>query len=68
MPEHEAYGFHTTVAYPMIWPPAEAVPVYRQALRDLTGWMAARVPVLHLARPAFCTFADMNAFPPVVAL
>jgi hypothetical protein len=67
-PDHDAYGFHTTVAYPMHWPPADAVPAYRQGLRALTGWIQGRIPVMHLARPAFCTFADMNAFPPVVAL
>lgn len=68
VPGHDEYGFHTTMAYALQWPPVEAVALYRTALQDLTGAFQARVPVMHLARPAFCTFADMNAFPPVLAL
>jgi hypothetical protein len=68
VPGHDEYGFHTTMAYALEWPPVEAVAVYRAALQDLTAAFQARVPVMHLARPAFCTFADMNAFPPVLAL
>ena len=68
VPTHDEYGFHTTMAYALQWPPVEAVALYRTALQDLTGAFQARVPVMHLARPAFCTFADMNAFPPVLAL
>lgn len=67
-PDHDAYGFHTTLAYALEWPPVEALPALRAALQDLTAAFIARVPVLHLARPAFCTFADMNAFPPLVPL
>lgn len=68
VPGHDDYGFHITLAYALAWPPVEAVTPYRAALQNLTAAFQARVPVLHLARPAFCTFADMNAFPPVLAL
>lgn len=67
-PNHDTYGFHTTLAYATHWPPADAVPAYRAALQQMTAQIVARLPVLHLARPAFCTFADMNAFPPLLAL
>ncbi len=67
-PAHDSYAFHTTLAYAVHWPPAPAVAPYRAALQDLTTAFVARVPVLHLARPAFCTFADMNAFPPRLTL
>lgn len=67
-PTHDSYGFHTTLAYVMRPLPAEALPDLRRAMNALTAQMQAAVPVLHLARPAFCSFADMNAFPPVLAL
>ncbi len=64
-PEHDAYGFHTTLAYQIEWPPVAALPLYVEAMARLTADFAARVPVLDLDPPAFCTFADMNGFPPV---
>ena len=64
-PAHETYGFHTTMAYQKRWPPAKALGLYEQALAQLGADFAARVPVLDLDPPAFCRFADMNAFPPV---
>lgn len=67
-PRHDAYGFHTTLAYVRAWLPPSALPAYTEAMARLTDAFQARVPVLHLARPAFCHFADMNAFPPVLAL
>jgi hypothetical protein len=65
-PTHQAYGFHTTMAYQKHWPPADALGLYEQALAQLGADFAARVPVLDLDPPAFCRFADMNAFPPVL--
>jgi hypothetical protein len=67
-PGHDAYAFHTTLAYVRRWLPREALPVYARAMDRLTEAFLARVPVLDLARPAFCRFADMNAFPPVALL
>lgn len=67
-PRHAAYGFHTTLAYVMTPLPAAALPALRRTMDDLTARIQAAVPVLDLARPAFCRFADMNAFPPVLAL
>ncbi len=64
-PEHDTYGFHTTLAYQIEWPPVEALPLYIAAMAQLTADFAARVRVLDLDAPAFCTFADMNGFPPV---
>ena len=61
-PSHEAYGFHTTLAYQIEWPPVEALPFHAKAMARLTEEFAARVPVLHPDAPAFCRFADMNAF------
>lgn len=62
---HERYAFHTTLAYVHTWLPAEALPAYADAMTRLTTGFAAHVPRMDLARPAFCRFADMNAFPPV---
>lgn len=64
-PTHDSYGFHTTLAYCKAGLPREALPSLRARMADLTARLQAEVPVMHLARPAFCTFADMNAFRPV---
>jgi hypothetical protein len=64
-PNHVSYGFHTTLAYCMTGLPHAALPDLRSRMADLTLRLQAEVPVIHLARPAFSTFADMNAFPPV---
>lgn len=67
-PGHEGYGFHTTLAYVMApLTPDELVPC-TTAMAALTQAFLARVPVMNLARPAFCRFADMNAFPPLRVL
>lgn len=67
-PRHERYSFHTTLAYVHTWLPPEALPGYVAAMARLSAGFADRVHVMDLARPAFCRFADMNAFPPVVPL
>ncbi len=67
-PQHDRYEFHTTLAYAKAPLEAAALPALRRAMADLTAQMQASVPVLHLARPAFCRFADMNAFPAVLVL
>lgn len=64
-PTHDSYGFHTTLAYCRAGLPREALPDLRARMAALTARLQAQVPVMHLARPAFCTFADMNAFSPV---
>ena len=67
-PTHDSYRFHTTLAYAHTWLPKDALPTYAAALERLTQDLQARLPTLDLARPAFCRFHDMNAFPPVLAL
>lgn len=64
-PGHATYGFHTTLAYATSGLPPEALPALRAAMDDLTAQMQAAVPLMDLDRPAFCRFADMNAFPAV---
>jgi hypothetical protein len=67
-PGHDAYTFHVTLAYIIDWIPDDLVPGYRQALAELTEEFRRRIPVVELGPPAFCTFADMNGFPPVMNL
>lgn len=67
-PGHDSYRFHTTLAYIMDWLPDDLIGPYQAALAELTEEMQARVPVVELGPPAFCTFEDMNAFPPVLVL
>ena len=62
---HSSYGFHTTLAYCKAGLPPQALPALRAQMDALTTRMQAEIPVMHLARPNFCTFADMNGFPPV---
>lgn len=67
-PNHDGYAFHVTLAYIIDWLPDGMIPAYRQALAELTAEFRERVPVVELGPPAFCTFADMNGFPPVMTL
>lgn len=64
-PDHDSYAFHLTMAYVTRWLPRTAMPGLAAWLDDRTRALQARLPVLHLERPAFCRFADMNAFPPL---
>jgi len=64
-PSHDAYTFHVTLAYIIDWIPDDLIPDYKQALAELTKEFRERVPVVELGPPAFCTFTDMNGFPPV---
>lgn len=67
-PTHDSYRFHTTLAYVHSWLPQAALPVYSEAMARLTRDFLDRVPRMELGRPAFCRFADMNAFPQVLPL
>lgn len=64
-PGHDGYRLHTTLAYAHTWLPRSALPAYAAAMERLSADFLARVPQMEFARPAFCRFADMNAFPPV---
>ena len=64
-PHPLTYGFHTTLAYRKSQVPTDAIPGLKQTMADLTARFQARIRALDLARPAVCSFADMNAFPPV---
>lgn len=67
-PSHDSYVFHVTLAYIVDWMPDELIAGYRQALTEFTEAFSRHVPVVELGPPAFCTFADMNGFPPVMTL
>ncbi|HHZ08550.1 MAG TPA: DUF1868 domain-containing protein [Rhizobiales bacterium] len=67
-PDHEDYTFHVTLAYVKQWLPAGADAIYLPALDAIGRDVAAEVPQLELAPPAFCTFRDMNLFTPVRGL
>lgn len=67
-PKHDGYTFHITLAYIIDWFPDELIGGYREALADLTAEFQERIPVVELGPPAFCTFPDMNSFPPVMML
>lgn len=67
-PDHDSYTFHLTISYVMKWLPDEALALYRAELAKLFHAFCEQVPVLKLGPPAFCTFKDMNAFPPIRTL
>ncbi|MBO6718965.1 MAG: DUF1868 domain-containing protein [Rhizobiaceae bacterium] len=67
-PNHGSYFFHVTLAYIIDWLPDEMAVEYKRAMAELTREFRQRIPVVELGPPAFCTFTDMNAFPPVVTL
>jgi hypothetical protein len=67
-PTHDAYRFHTTLAYARSWVAPSDLPPITAAMDAVTREVQARLPVLDLGPPSFCTFADMNAFPPVLPL
>jgi hypothetical protein len=64
-PAHDDYAFHTTLAYVKRALPTAALPVWRATMAEWTARLQDELPQMDLARPAFCTFDDMCAFPPI---
>ena len=61
-PNHDSYGFHTTLGYFLQWlTPGELVEL-RSILSDWQSRVAAAAPEIVFGAPEFCTFADMFAF------
>jgi len=67
-PQHDAYRFHTTLAYAKRALPAASLPIWRATMQDWTARLQQDIPWMDLAPPAFCQFSDMCAFPPVTPL
>lgn len=61
-PDHAAYVFHATLAYPIDWLPADRLRAWRNVLDEALADLIAAAPVFRLAPPAFCRFADMCRF------
>lgn len=61
-PDHDAYRFHITFAYMLDWIPDEDLAAVADVLDGLLRELRAKAPVITLAPPAFCRFADMNHF------
>lgn len=64
-PAHDDYAFHTTLSYVKRALPTSALPVWRATMAEWTARLQNEIPQMDLAPPAFCTFKDMCAFPPV---
>lgn len=67
-PDHNAYVFHITFAYPIRWLADERVSAWDEMLSEVTNSIKEQVPVLELAAPAFCRFEDMNHFEELTVL
>jgi hypothetical protein len=64
-PAHDDYAFHTTLSYVKRALPMSALPVWRATMAEWTARLQKEIPQMDLAPPAFCSFKDMCAFPPV---
>jgi hypothetical protein len=67
-PDHDAYGFHVTIAYTMADFSKSEMAEYRAILRHAVERIVAETPVLELGLPEFCTFRDMYRFDPEMML
>ncbi|WP_298841688.1 DUF1868 domain-containing protein [uncultured Roseobacter sp.] len=65
---HDTYRFHMTFAYILDWLPDDLVPAWEEALQTIQDDLIRAAPVIPLVPPAFCSFADMNAFPEILVL
>ncbi|WP_367646746.1 DUF1868 domain-containing protein [Ruegeria arenilitoris] len=60
--DHDAYQHHMTFAYPITWLPDAVLPIWEAELAAILADLAEAAPVIPLAAPAFCQFADMTRF------
>ncbi|WP_300032481.1 DUF1868 domain-containing protein [uncultured Roseobacter sp.] len=65
---HDSYSFHMTFAYIRDWLPDDLLPVWEKELQTIQDDLVRAAPVIPLRPPAFCSFADMNAFPELLVL
>lgn len=66
--DHDDYRFHMTFAYPIDWIPDAVAEQWSVETAAILKDLAAAAPQIPLRSPAFCTFADMTAFPEVLEL
>jgi hypothetical protein len=67
-PDHDAYGFHITLAYTMADLSTSEMAEYRRFLRQAVERIASATPVLELGLPEYCTFKNMYRFDTEVML
>lgn len=61
-PNHEAYGFHISLAYLIDWMTPEQTSEYAAVQAECFKMLQQRVPVIELGAPEYCVFYDMLAF------
>lgn len=67
-PDHDSYEFHITFAYPIRWIADNRIDPWADRLDALTAELRARVPVLDLRAPAFCSFETLDWFEELMVL
>jgi hypothetical protein len=67
-PDHDAYEFHITYAYPISWIAPAEMGSWQALLDEALVFIRLAAPVLELDAPAFCSFKDMNRFDELVTL
>lgn len=67
-PNHAAYRFHITLGYLIERLTADEAQQINQLYKSWFARIEATVPEFVIGPPAFCTFKDMFAFAPVLAL
>jgi len=61
-PNHDTYGFHTTLGYFLEWPTPTELTEFRRTFHIWQAQVAAAAPAIVLGAPEYCTFQDMFAF------
>jgi hypothetical protein len=67
-PDHDAYVFHITFAYPVEWLTDDRLPAWQKQLDECLLYLVRTTPIIEIHPPAFCSFTDMNHFEELLVL
>jgi hypothetical protein len=67
-PDHDAYVFHVTFAYPIDWLDDDRLPAWQKLLDECLLYLERTAPIIEIYPPAFCSFKDMNHFEELLVL
>lgn len=59
---HDSYRFHMTFGYPVAWLDDDMLEPWTSKMQAILDDLIRAAPLIPLAPPAFCTFADMTHF------
>jgi len=67
-PDHDAYVFHVTFAYPVDWLDDDRLPAWQKLLDECLLYLERTASIIEIHPPAFCSFKDMNHFEELLVL